>query len=349
MTDQQPAIRLTGLTKEFGTVTAVDHVDLEIAAGEFFSMLGPSGSGKTTVLRLIAGFEQPTDGTIELFGEDVTKRAPFDRDVNTVFQDYALFPHMSVLDNVAYGLRVRGLGRKERNERAERALASGRLEQMSGRKPSQLSGGQRQRVALARATVVEPKVLLLDEPLGALDLKLREQMQVELKEIQRDLGITFIFVTHDQEEALTLSDRIAVFNDGRIEQLGTPSELYERPTSRFVADFVGTSNLFDDERSVALLGRDGHHSVRPEKMTVTHEGLEGEGVVNVRGTVVEAIYLGSGVRLVVDLDDGTRVTVLEQNVRGRAHDDERGDRVVVSWHADDVVHLGTEVLPGISG
>ncbi len=349
MTDQQPAIRLTGLTKEFGAVTAVDHVDLEIAAGEFFSMLGPSGSGKTTVLRLIAGFEQPTGGTIELFGEDVTKRAPFDRDVNTVFQDYALFPHMNVLDNVAYGLRVRGIGRKERNERAERALASVRLEQMAGRKPSQLSGGQRQRVALARATVVEPKVLLLDEPLGALDLKLREQMQVELKEIQRDLGITFIFVTHDQEEALTLSDRIAVFNNGRIEQLGTPDELYERPTSRFVADFVGTSNLFDHERSVALLGRDGHHSVRPEKMTVTHDGLDGEGVVNVPGTVVEAIYLGSGVRLVVDLDDGTRVTVLEQNVRGRVHDDERGDRVVVSWHDDDVVPLGTEVLPGISG
>ena len=249
MTDHQPAIRLTGLTKEFGAVTAVDHVDLEIAAGEFFSMLGPSGSGKTTVLRLIAGFEQPTGGTIELFGEDVTKRAPFDRDVNTVFQDYALFPHMNVLDNVAYGLRVRGIGRKERNERAARALASVRLEQMAGRKPSQLSGGQRQRVALARATVVEPKVLLLDEPLGALDLKLREQMQVELKEIQRDLGITFIFVTHDQEEALTLSDRIAVFNNGRIEQLGTPDELYERPTSRFVADFVGTSNLFDHERS----------------------------------------------------------------------------------------------------
>ena len=220
---------------------------------------------------------------------------------------------------------------------------------MAARKPSQLSGGQRQRVALARATVVEPKVLLLDEPLGALDLKLREQMQVELKEIQRDLGITFIFVTHDQEEALTLSDRIAVFNDGRIEQLGTPSELYERPASRFVADFVGTSNLFDADRSRDILGREGHHSVRPEKMTVTHDGIDGVGVVNVPGTVVEAIYLGSGVRLVVDLDDGTRVSVLEQNDRGRVRDDERGDRVVVSWHDDDVVHLGTEVLPGISG
>jgi ABC-type Fe3+/spermidine/putrescine transport system ATPase subunit len=339
MTDQQPAIRLSGLTKEFGAVTAVDHVDLEIAAGEFFSMLGPSGSGKTTVLRLIAGFEQPTGGTIELFGDDVTRRAPFDRDVNTVFQDYALFPHMNVLDNVAYGLRVRGIGRSERNERARRALASVRLEQMADRKPSQLSGGQRQRVALARATVVQPKVLLLDEPLGALDLKLREQMQVELKQIQRDLGITFIFVTHDQEEALTLSDRVAVFNNGRIEQLGTPSELYERPASRFVADFVGTSNLFDDRVSTELLGRGGVHSVRPEKMTVG-AGESGAGIRNAAGTVVETIYLGSGIRLVVDLDAGVRVSVLEQNDRNRIHDEDRGDRVVVSWHDDDVITLG---------
>ncbi|MGR2752264.1 ABC transporter ATP-binding protein [Agromyces arachidis] len=339
MTDQQPAIRLTGLTKEFGAVTAVDHVDLEIAAGEFFSMLGPSGSGKTTVLRLIAGFEQPTGGTIELFGDDVTRRAPFDRDVNTVFQDYALFPHMNVLDNVAYGLRVRGIGRSERNERARRALASVRLEQMADRKPAQLSGGQRQRVALARATVVEPKVLLLDEPLGALDLKLREQMQVELKQIQRDLGITFIFVTHDQEEALTLSDRVAVFNNGRIEQLGTPAELYERPASRFVADFVGTSNLLDDRVSRELLGVGGVHSVRPEKMTVG-SGETGPGIRNAPGTVVETIYLGSGIRLVVDLDAGLRISVLEQNDRNRVHDEDRGDRVVVSWHDDDVIALG---------
>ena len=340
MTDQQPAIRLTGLTKEFGAVTAVDHVDLEIAAGEFFSMLGPSGSGKTTVLRLIAGFEQPTAGTIELFGDDVTRRAPFDRDVNTVFQDYALFPHMSVLENVAYGLRVRGIGRRERQERARRALASVRLEQMGDRRPAQLSGGQRQRVALARATVVQPKVLLLDEPLGALDLKLREQMQVELKQIQRELGITFIFVTHDQEEALTLSDRVAVFNDGRIEQLGTPAELYERPVSRFVADFVGTSNLFDDRASHELLGRAGTHSVRPEKMTVGSAPEAGAGVRAAPGTVVETIYLGSGIRIVVDLDAGPRVSVLEQNDRNRAHDEDRGDHVVVSWHDDDVVALG---------
>jgi putative spermidine/putrescine transport system ATP-binding protein len=334
-----PAIRLTGLTKEFGSVVAVDHVDLEIAAGEFFSMLGPSGSGKTTVLRQIAGFERPSSGTIELFGQDVTAKAPFDRDVNTVFQDYALFPHMSVLDNVAYGLRVRGVGRKERRERAAQALAGVRLENMADRKPSQLSGGQRQRVALARATVVQPKVLLLDEPLGALDLKLREQMQVELKQIQRDLGITFIFVTHDQEEALTLSDRIAVFNAGRIEQLGTPRELYEQPASRFVADFVGTSNLFDIDRSTALIGRAGEHTIRPEKLTLSVEPGAGEGVRSAPGTVVESIYVGSAIRHVVDLDAGGRVTVLERNDRSRAADQDRGDRVHVSWHDEDVVAL----------
>ncbi|WP_243075840.1 ABC transporter ATP-binding protein [Microbacterium sp. SS28] len=343
MSEQQPAIRLTGLTKQFGTVAAVDDVDLEIAAGEFFSMLGPSGSGKTTVLRLIAGFEQPTSGTIELFGHDVTKKAPFDRDVNTVFQDYALFPHMSVLDNVAYGLRVRGVGRAERRERAMKALTAVRLEQMAGRKPAQLSGGQRQRVALARATVVAPKVLLLDEPLGALDLKLREQMQVELKQIQRDLGITFIFVTHDQEEALTLSDRIAVFHDGKIEQLGTPWELYEKPASRFVADFVGTSNLFDAERSPALIGRRGEHSIRPEKLTLSAHAASAAGQRSAPGTLVESIYVGSGIRRVVDLDAGLRVTVLERNDRSRAADDERGDRVHVTWDDGDVVSL---VPPG---
>jgi len=336
---EQPAIRLTGLTKEFGTVTAVDHVDLEIAAGEFFSMLGPSGSGKTTVLRLIAGFTQPSAGTVELFGEDVTNAAPFDRDVNTVFQDYALFPHMNVLDNVAYGLRVRGMKRAERNERALKALAAVRLDHLAARKPAELSGGQRQRVALARATVVEPKVLLLDEPLGALDLKLREQMQVELKQIQRELGITFIFVTHDQEEALTLSDRIAVFNDGRIEQLGTPFELYERPTSHFVADFVGTSNLFSAEHARALLGRDGEYSVRPEKLTLAGEPATASGMRSATGTIVESIYLGSGIRRVIDLDAGPRISVLERNDRSRAADQDRGDRVHVSWHDEDVVAL----------
>ena len=339
MASHEPAIRLSGLTKTFGAVTAVDNVDLDIVEGEFFSMLGPSGSGKTTVLRLIAGFEQPTAGKISLHGQDVTGRAPFDRDVNTVFQDYALFPHMTVLDNVAYGLRVRGMAKRERYAQAREALATMRLEGFGDRKPSQLSGGQRQRVALARAIVVHPKVLLLDEPLGALDLKLREQMQVELKELQRDLGITFIFVTHDQEEALTLSDRIAVFREGRIEQLGTPGEIYERPSSPFVAAFVGTSNIFDDELSQTLLGRGGTHSVRPEKISIASDptGLATDSTA--LGTLAEVIYAGSVTRLIVDLDVGKRITVLEQNDAQRVEEDARGSRVAVGWEDRDVVAL----------
>ncbi len=344
MSQAHPAIRLTGLTRSFGSVTAVDQLDLEIAQGEFFSMLGPSGSGKTTVLRLIAGFEQPTSGTVELFGEDVTKKAPFDRNVNTVFQDYALFPHMNVLDNVGYGLRVRGVRKAERRARSMKALESVRLDHLAERMPSQLSGGQRQRVALARATVVEPAALLLDEPLGALDLKLREQMQVELKQIQRDLGITFIFVTHDQEEALTLSDRIAVFNQGRIEQLGTPAELYERPGSRFVADFVGTTNLFDDAQSQQLLGRMGEHSIRPERLIVSAAGNApvseegGSGMRSALGTVAERIYLGGSTRIVIDLQGGQRISALEPNTGSRAGED-RGDAVRVRWRDEDVVSL----------
>ncbi len=340
---EAPAIRLRSLTKAFGNVTAVDQLDLDIRPGEFFSMLGPSGSGKTTVLRLIAGFEQPTSGTIELFGDDVTKRAPFDRDVNTVFQDYALFPHMNVIDNIAYGLRVRGVGRAERRKRAMEALASVRLENYATRKPSQLSGGQRQRVALARATVVEPKALLLDEPLGALDLKLRQGMQVELKEMQRELGITFIFVTHDQEEALTLSDRIAVFNEGRIEQLGTPQEIYENPQSPFVADFVGTSNLFTAEESKRMLKLDGPRSLRPEKITLHPPGTKAAaGTVSLPGTVSEVIYLGTSTRLLVDLDHGYRLNVLEQNVStqgGPADHDRRGAAVEARWSPADIVSL----------
>lgn len=339
MTEQSPAIRLTALTREFGSVTAVDSLDLEIARGEFFSMLGPSGSGKTTVLRLIAGFEQPTSGTIELFGEDVTKRAPFDRAVNTVFQDYALFPHMSVLDNVAYGLRVRGLSKADRITRSMRALESVRLDHLADRRPSQLSGGQRQRVALARATVVEPRVLLLDEPLGALDLKLREQMQVELKEIQRDLGITFVFVTHDQEEALTLSDRIAVFNQGRIEQIGTPEELYERPVSRFVADFVGSANLFDDELSRSVLGRTGDHSIRPEKFTISSAPDSSEQSNSAPGTVIETIYLGGATRVIVELEGGHRVAALEQNTTGVR--EVRGEHIYLNWRDSDVIALAS--------
>ena len=263
------AIRLTGLRKTFGDVVAVDDVDLEVADGEFLTLLGPSGSGKTTVLRMIAGFEQPTAGTIELAGVDVTHTPPYNRDVNTVFQDYALFPHMNVLANVEYGLMVKKVPKAERRQRAEEALATVRLEGYAERKPSQLSGGQRQRVALARALVNKPRVLLLDEPLGALDLKLREQMQVELKELQREVGITFVFVTHDQEEALTMSDRIAVFEAGRIAQVGTPTEIYEHPSTPFVAGFVGISNLLTAGVAATVLGRDGIWSVRPEKIRVT--------------------------------------------------------------------------------
>ncbi len=340
MTPATPAIRLTALTKTFGSVYAVDNLDLEIAEGEFFSMLGPSGSGKTTVLRLIAGFELPTAGTVELQGVDVTTRAPFDRDVNTVFQDYALFPHMTVLENVAYGLRVRGMGRTERSERAEAALASVALAGFGARKPSQLSGGQRQRVALARATVVQPKVLLLDEPLGALDLKLREQMQVELKELQRSLGITFIFVTHDQEEALTLSDRIAVFNNGRIEQLGTPAEIYEAPRSPFVASFVGTSNIFDAEEAVKMLSRTGICSIRPEKITMhLPASAPAAGAISLPGRVAEVIYLGTTMRILVELAGGKRVTVLEQNAATASPRERRGDEVHVRFSAHDIVSL----------
>ena len=332
-----PAIRLTALTKSFGSVHAVDGVNLDVAPGEFFSMLGPSGSGKTTVLRLIAGFEKPTSGSIELFGDDVTAKAPFDRDVNTVFQDYALFPHMSVLENVAYGLRVRGMAKKERTERAAAALETVRLGGLGDRKPSQLSGGQRQRVALARATVVEPKVLLLDEPLGALDLKLREQMQVELKEIQRALGITFIFVTHDQEEALTLSDRIAVFSEGRIVQLGTPREIYERPTNSFVADFVGTSNVFTGPVAQQVVGKSGDFSIRPERMSVKVGAATGAN--SAAGNVVETIYIGGNTRVVVDLDAGQRVNVMVSNESLGDADKLRGAAVTVSWSASDVVTL----------
>ena len=333
-----PAISLRGVTKTFGETTAVDALDLDIHAGEFFSMLGPSGSGKTTVLRLIAGFEQPDAGTVSLFGEDVTRAAPFQRDVNTVFQDYALFPHMSVLDNVAYGLRVRGVGKNERRECAMAALESVHLTHVATRRPSELSGGQRQRVALARATVVRPKALLLDEPLGALDLKLREQMQVELKELQRSLGITFIFVTHDQDEALTLSDRIAVFDSGHIVQLGSPEDLYERPAGRFVAEFVGTSNVFDDVQSQALLGTGGTHSIRPERISL-RPTASGAASSSHSGVIAEVIYSGTSTKLIVDLDQGTRVTVLEQNLAARDDHDRRGERVVVEWSAADVVDL----------
>jgi putative spermidine/putrescine transport system ATP-binding protein len=319
-----PAIRLTGLTKTFGAVTAVDGVDLDIADGEFFSMLGPSGSGKTTVLRLIAGFEAPTGGTVELAGDDVTRKAPFERDVNTVFQDYALFPHMTVQQNVEYGLRIRRASKAERQLRAGEALETVRLSGFGGRKPAQLSGGQRQRVALARALVNRPSVLLLDEPLGALDLKLREEMQVELKAIQRQVGITFVFVTHDQEEALTMSDRVAVFQDGRIAQIGSPADLYEHPSSPFVAGFVGTSNLLAGATASAILGADGTFSIRPEKITMTARAdipePVADGDVLAAGRVAEVIYAGPTTRFLVDLDAGARLVVVAQNVQTGSSD-----------------------------
>ncbi|MCO5969672.1 ABC transporter ATP-binding protein [Actinoallomurus soli] len=332
------AVELRAVRKTFGEVTAVDGVDLEIGDGEFFAMLGPSGSGKTTVLRMIAGFETPTSGSIGLGGRDVTKLPPFERDVNTVFQDYALFPHMNVLANVEYGLKVKKVPKAERRERALQALASVRLEGFETRKPGQLSGGQRQRVALARALVNRPKVLLLDEPLGALDLKLREEMQVELKAIQREVGITFLFVTHDQEEALTMADRVAVFNAGRIEQVGTPADVYEEPATAFVAGFVGTSNLIEGEAAQSILGRPGVYSVRPEKLRVDTD-LDAElpeGEHSATGTVAEVVYAGAATRFVVDLDAGGRLVALQQNLQSSSMDvlKLREARVRLAWRRE---------------
>jgi putative spermidine/putrescine transport system ATP-binding protein len=330
------AIRLRSVRKTFGGIAAVSGVDLDVREGEFFSLLGPSGSGKTTVLRMIAGFEEPTEGSIELRGQDVTGRAPFERDVNTVFQDYALFPHMTVEQNIAYGLKVRGVPRRERAERCLAALRSVRLDGYGRRRPAQLSGGQRQRVALARALVGRPGVLLLDEPLGALDPRLREEMQVELKALQREVGITFVLVTHDQQEALTMSDRIAVLHRGRIEQVGRPGDIYERPATAFVAGFVGTTNLLSRERSERIIGTPGTYSVRPERIHVLGEEAvfeEGDHVV-AAGTVADVVYLGDTTRFLVDLDTGGRLTAQQQNAESgpaetAAH---RGSRVRLRWH-----------------
>ncbi len=344
------AVDLRGLTRRFGPVTAVDDVDLSIKNGEFFSMLGPSGSGKTTVLRMIAGFEIPDAGTVHLDGVDVTTRAPFERDVNTVFQDYALFPHMNVRDNVAYGLRVRGVAKARRRELADQALAQVRLDAHGDRRAGQLSGGQRQRVALARALVIKPKVLLLDEPLGALDLKLREEMQVELKALQRDVGITFVFVTHDQDEALTMSDRIAVFNDGRIEQVGAAAEIYEQPASAFVAGFVGTSNLISGDAAATLLGRAGTYSVRPEKIHIDPTGRETSDdpdVITVEGTVADVVYAGASTRFVVDLDAGARLVAVQQNLQTSSMDvlDYRDAPVRLSWRTQHCIAIDDRPSP----
>jgi putative spermidine/putrescine transport system ATP-binding protein len=315
---------------------AVESLDLEVKRGEFFTLLGPSGSGKTTTLRMIAGFEEPDTGRVELAGRDVTGLPPYDRSVNTVFQDYALFPHMSVGANVAYGLRVKGVGREERRRRASQALATVRLAGYEERKPNQLSGGQQQRVALARAIVNEPRVLLLDEPLGALDLKLREQMQLELKGIQGQVGITFIYVTHDQEEALTMSDRIAVFNEGRVEQIGAPTEIYERPENAFVAGFVGVSNLLE---------RDGQRfTVRPEKISMIENGKAPEGLHIEEGTIKDVSYAGMITRYLVDLEAGGELQIVRQNLETSSADAQaqRGRKVKIGWRADQTVAVEGE-------
>jgi putative spermidine/putrescine transport system ATP-binding protein len=310
-----PAVSLQGVRKRFGEVLAVDGVDLEIAQGEFFSFLGPSGSGKTTCLRMIAGFEEPSEGAILLEGRPVTGRPPYERDVNTVFQDYALFPHMTVAENVEYGLRVKRVPKESRRERVAEALRMVRLVGFDSRRPSQLSGGQRQRVALARALVNQPAVLLLDEPLGALDLKLRQEMQIELTSIQDRVGLTFVYVTHDQEEALTMSDRIAVFNRGRIEQIGTPAEVYEQPSTSFVAGFVGVSNTLSGEGARVVTGSPATITIRPEKIRMV--GLDEEArsdEATLTGHVREVIYLGADTKYVVDLDMGGELVVIQQNL-----------------------------------
>ena len=343
-TDSRPTgdgdLRLVGLTKRFGTFTAVDDLDLTVPQGSFFALLGPSGCGKTTTLRMVAGLEEPSAGQVLIGDEDITHLRPYKRPVNTVFQSYALFPHLTIFENVAFGLRRRGV--KDVKKKTQDMLELIQLGPYGARKPAQLSGGQQQRVALGRALINEPGVLLLDEPLGALDLKLREQMQVELKAIQRDVGITFLFVTHDQEEALTLSDRIAVFNAGHIEQVGTAHEVYERPESAFVAGFVGTSNLLTGATARQLVGRDGSFAIRPEKLVVEIPPMgSGDGRMSAAGTLEEVVYGGPVTRYVVQLDAGGRLTALEQNsgARGSGPARRRGDRVDLLWRPEHVIDV----------
>ncbi len=324
-------VSVEGIRKTYGDVVAVHDVDLKVGDGEFFTLLGPSGSGKTTTLRIIAGFERPDTGRVTLGGADITHEPPYARDVNTVFQDYALFPHMTVAENVGYGLKVKGVNRRERATQVADVLKMVRLESFGDRKPVQLSGGQRQRVALARSIVNRPQVLLLDEPLGALDLKLRQEMQVFLKGLQRDLGMTFLYVTHDQEEALTMSDHVAVFNEGRIEQIGSPSDVYERPATEFVAGFVGTSNILE---------RGGRRfSVRPERIELNGRG-NGVGSTEPEGaepaTVADTVFVGAFTRILLDTDAGERLTVVRANDGSRI---EPGTRVQVAWRDEDAYEI----------
>ncbi|UNK69549.1 ABC transporter ATP-binding protein [Microbacterium sp. H1-D42] len=337
----QGSVSLQGLSKSFGEFTAVRDLDLRVAPGEFLSMLGPSGSGKTTVLRIIAGFEEATSGTVRLSGVDVTRTPPHARDVNTVFQDYALFPHMTIADNVGYGLRVKGTSKAERAMQVGDSLRRVRLDHVADRLPHQLSGGQRQRIALARALILRPQVLLLDEPLGALDKQLREQMQIELKQIQREVGITFIFVTHDQEEALTLSDRVAVFNNGHIEQIGTARDVYERPQSEFVARFLGLSNLISADLAADLTGDGQTMSIRPERVhlqAVTDELPSGE--VGLVGTVSEIVYTGPTTRYLIATDAGIDIIAEQPNSHGADRmASARGDRLRVAWNPANAARL----------
>jgi putative spermidine/putrescine transport system ATP-binding protein len=330
-------VSLRGVNKYFDQVHAVANLDLDVNAGEFFSMLGPSGSGKTTVLRLIAGFESASSGRVVIESQDVTDLAPFDRPVNTVFQDYALFPHMSIQENVEYGLRTRGVAKAERARQALEAIDSVKLSHLSQRLPHQLSGGQRQRIALARALVLRPKVLLLDEPLGALDKQLREEMQVELKRIQREAGITFIFVTHDQEEAMRMSDRIAVFNEGSIEQIGTPQQVYEKPQTKFVASFLGVSNIFEGAAAKEIFGSSTMVNIRPERIKLvpadTKLKADESGVV---GTIIEASYIGATTIYVIQTQSGQRLiaTRLNEELPDQINRFETGDRVGAVWKSD---------------
>jgi len=331
-----PAVRFQNASRRFGSVRAVDDVTLDIVEGEFFAMLGPSGSGKTTCLRLIAGFEQPDEGHIEIFGETAEGVPPYKRNVNTVFQDYALFPHMTVGENVAYGLRIKGVARADREAKARNALAMVKLAGYEDRRPAQLSGGQRQRVALSRALVNGPKVLLLDEPLGALDLKLREQMQEELKALQKELGITFVFVTHDQGEALSMANRVAVFNEGRIIQVGSPADVYERPQSRFVADFVGSSNVLSPSFASGHGGTAKWTSLRPEKIGVFPPGTPvPEGHAHTDGEIKMISYQGAVTRFSVEAQD-MRITA---EVSAGAAPFKQDDSVRLIWPKSAMVTM----------
>jgi putative spermidine/putrescine transport system ATP-binding protein len=340
ISDQVPAVELIHVSRQFGDVRAVDDVSFSVEQGEFFSLLGPSGSGKTTCLRLIAGFEQPTAGSIRLGGRESAQVPPYERDVNTVFQDYALFPHMSVAGNIGYSLMLKHVPRRQRQKRVEEILELVQLAGMGDRKLTQLSGGQRQRVALARSLINQPTVLLLDEPLGALDLKLRQQMQSELKAIQTRLGITFVYVTHDQEEALTMSDRLAVFNQGKIEQIGSPSQVYEHPATGFVANFVGVSNLVSGALAQRLTGQPQTFALRPEKIQIMPPDLPvPDGVCSVLGSIQETIYLGMYTRYRVALEPEGSLTVVEQN----RLDVPQGGKVRLYWHPDQICPIEGEL------